>query len=302
MSTTFDIDALPTLASEWTAPTSCFASTLYYRVLLGGGYFSNLYGTPTPVLDGNIPTGDCFPPSFTISVPYRTDGDCPTGYTQACATAGPDRSGKPVSTVTCCPSVTGNAFSFMCREHEYGCHATGTVGAVWTGVITDIGISNPTEEPVTRTPFTNEGVEAWGIKFISVASTTAAATTALTSSDSVPVVTTTTALTTATTPTSSVQKDNGHLPAGLSTGATAGIAVGAAAVIGLLALGAFLVYRHKRKRRDIDVSYTGTNGAEKTPPSNNYIDRYAYPEGVNDGRMHEAPMRQGHRDAWELQG
>ncbi|CCF32094.1 hypothetical protein CH063_04547 [Colletotrichum higginsianum] len=137
MSNTFNIDSLPTIPSSWTAPTSCFASTLYYRVLLSGGYFSNLYGTPTPVLTGNVPTGDCFPPSFTINTPYQTDGDCPSGYTRACATAGPDRSGKPVSTVTCCPSVTGNAFSFMCKDHEYGCHGTGTVGAVWTGGTND---------------------------------------------------------------------------------------------------------------------------------------------------------------------
>ncbi|KAL2022455.1 hypothetical protein VTK56DRAFT_5284 [Thermocarpiscus australiensis] len=113
-----DVDALPTIPSTWTAPTSCFASTNYYRVLLGSGYFSNMYGTPTPVLTGIKPTGDCFPPSFTINVPYLTDGNCPSGYTRACATAGPERDGRPMSTVTCCPSVTGNVFSFMCRANE----------------------------------------------------------------------------------------------------------------------------------------------------------------------------------------
>jgi hypothetical protein len=65
-------------------------------------------------------------------------------------------------------SVTGNVFSFMCRDNEYGCHATATVGAVWTGTLTNIGLSTPTEEPITRTPYTAEGIEAWGVKMIVV--------------------------------------------------------------------------------------------------------------------------------------
>jgi hypothetical protein len=177
--------SLPTLPSTWTAPTSCFASTNYYYVLLGSGFFSNMYGTPTPVLTGNAPTGACFPPSFTIDVPYLTDGNCPSGYTLACATAAPKTNGQPASSMTCCPrfvvhpwqtrnqkahycSVTSNVFSFMCRDNQYGCHATATPGVVWTGVMTNIGLPTPTVEPVTRTPSTEEGIEAWGIKFLSV--------------------------------------------------------------------------------------------------------------------------------------
>lgn len=179
-------ESLNSFPSTWTAPTSCFASTNYYYVLLGKGFFSNVYGTPTPVLDGNTPSGDCVPPSFTINQPYLTDGDCPTGYTRACATAGPESNGQPLSTVTCCPryvlasgtqnreinrhSVTSEVFSFMCRNHEYGCHATATKDVTWTGIITDIGLDTPTEAPVTRTPSTEEGIEAWGIKLISVSS------------------------------------------------------------------------------------------------------------------------------------
>jgi hypothetical protein len=100
--------SLPTLPASWMAPTSCFASTNYYYVLLGGGYFSNMYGTPTPVLTGNAPTGDCFPPSFIIDVPYLTDGNCPSGYTTACATAAAESSGQPVSSVTCCPRLVSH--------------------------------------------------------------------------------------------------------------------------------------------------------------------------------------------------
>ncbi len=66
-------------------------------------------------------------------------------------------------------SVTGDAFSFMCKDNQYGCHATAAAGGiVWTGVVTDLGVTPATEEPVTRTPSTKEGVEAWGIKFLSV--------------------------------------------------------------------------------------------------------------------------------------
>jgi hypothetical protein len=56
----------------------------------------------------------------------------------------------------------------MCKDNQYGCHATATPGVVWTGVVTNIGLPTPTEQPVTRTPGTAEGIEAWGIKFLSV--------------------------------------------------------------------------------------------------------------------------------------
>lgn len=103
---------LPTIPPTWTAPTSCFASTLYYRVFYNGNFFSNLYGTPTPVFDGNTPIGACIPPSFMINVPFRTDGGCPTGYTTACTSTGASRSGKQLTTVTCCPR-----YVCRCRFH-----------------------------------------------------------------------------------------------------------------------------------------------------------------------------------------
>lgn len=57
----------------------------------------------------------------------------------------------------------------MCRDNEYGCHATAAAGGlVWTGVVTNLAVTPATEEPVTRTPSTGEGIEAWGIKFLSV--------------------------------------------------------------------------------------------------------------------------------------
>lgn len=118
-SSTPTLPPLHSFPSSWTAPTSCFASTNYYRVLYvdkGGRFVSNMYGTPTPVFTGNTPSGDCFPPSFTINVPYLTDGSaCPTGYTRACATAGSAKAGESaaVSTITCCPR-----FVFACPTWE----------------------------------------------------------------------------------------------------------------------------------------------------------------------------------------
>ncbi|KAH9434625.1 hypothetical protein MCOR02_006620 [Pyricularia oryzae] len=289
MALVLDTDALPTIPPTWTAPTSCFASTLYYRVFYNGNFFSNLYGTPTPVFDGNTPIGACIPPSFMINVPFRTDGGCPTGYTTACTSTGASRSGKQLTTVTCCPSVTGGDFSFMCKDHQYGCHATATVGAVWTGAITNLANSN--FESVTRTPSTEEGLEAWGIKMISIPTTTNAT------------------------------SGNSSSSEGISTGAIAGIAIGAAAVIAI-ALAAVLIYLMRRNRgatnndhsNNPNNSYetTGWNSVAHSPNKQNDI--YAYQDGgfdgtvheapvpVINGRVHEAPTRGARRQAWELQG
>ncbi|KAH6635079.1 hypothetical protein B0J18DRAFT_462212 [Chaetomium sp. MPI-SDFR-AT-0129] len=233
MTTTFKVKELPSFPTAWTAPSSCFATTNYYRVLLGSGYFSNMYGTPTPVGTGIWPTGDCWPPSSTPRIPYVTDGGCPTGFTRACATAGPDYKGKPMSTVTCCPSVTDNVFSFMCRDNQYGCHATATSGVVWTGVITDIGLATPTEEPVTRTPSLQEGIEAWGIKLISVAPDSTSATT-----KPHPTNPSKTA-----NPTQSTSPDSG----GLGTGGIVGVAIGTVAAVAILAFLGFFLYSRRKK-------------------------------------------------------
>ncbi|TLD06569.1 uncharacterized protein PgNI_08022 [Pyricularia grisea] len=320
MALIWDTDALPTIASTWTAPTSCFASTLYYRVFYKGNFFSNLYGTPTPVFEGNTPTGACVPPSFTMNVPFRTDGGCPTGYTTACTGTGTSRLGTQLTTVTCCPSVTGGDFSFMCKDHQYGCHATATVGAVWTGAITNLENSN--FESVTRTPSTNEGLEAWGIRLISIASSTATTTSPTASATTTPVTTApvtatpaTTALASQTPATTSATSGDNNPTDGISTGAIAGIAIGAAAVIGI-ALAAVLIYRIRRNRGATYSNHdsheaTGEEGMAYLP--NKHHDIYAYPNGTLDGRVHEAavqidnggvheaPTHLGRTQPWELQ-
>ncbi|KAK2028989.1 hypothetical protein LX32DRAFT_693618 [Colletotrichum zoysiae] len=104
------VTSLPTIPSTWTAPTSCFASTNYYRVFFSRGdnvfFYTDLYGVPML----SAPTGDCLPPSFTVDAPYITDGGCPAGFTSGCVR------GVAPSTVTCCPSVTGDAFVFKAEQ------------------------------------------------------------------------------------------------------------------------------------------------------------------------------------------
>ncbi|KAK4093961.1 hypothetical protein Purlil1_1452 [Purpureocillium lilacinum] len=282
--------SLPSFPSTWTAPTSCFASTNYYRVLLGSGYVSNMYGTPTPVFTGNYPTGDCWPPSSTKGVPYLTTGDCPPGFTRACATAGPESRGKLVSTVTCCPSVTGNVFSFMCKDNEYGCHATATSGAVWTGVITDIGLDTPTEAPVTRTPYLNEGLEAWGIKLISVAPPSTTAPT---------LSTTVVAQQTDHEPSTTAIPSGGQEPPSeqrrLRTGAIVGISIGVIIAVSLLGL-AFLVVVRARRTRHTQSASTSANSYTEGPECENtnetdarYAARFLHSRDAPKGPTWELP-------------
>ncbi|KAK4108203.1 hypothetical protein N656DRAFT_784493 [Canariomyces notabilis] len=332
--TSYDIDKLPTFPSTWTAPTSCFATTNYYRVFLSRGIFSNLYGTPTPVLTGIWPTGDCFPPSSTPMVPYVTDGGCPAGYTRACATAGPDYKGKPASTVTCCPSVTNNVFSFMCRDHQYGCHATATLGGAWTGTETNLAISPPTEKPITLTqPNTKEGVEAWGIKLISTAPDLPSTT--MTISDTTTSDTKTTQVQSvnavdqfssssfsSSSSSSSHPADLGSLGSGnnsdntsssssgsgLETGVLVGIVVGCVAATALLALAAFLLYRRQLNKRYTAEAAAAAIAAAAASPS---VDKDKVMYQLDDqptahmlysagpGGGPEGPARNG---VWEMQG
>jgi len=176
-----------------------------------------------------------------------------------------------MSTVKCCPTVTGNAFSFMCRDNEYGGHATATPGAVWTGLITGIGIPTPTEESVTRTPSTDEGIEAWGTKLISVSPDSQTyifrEVFMLTGIMQVVPLSTSTSTPSSRQPSTSSTFSNtptpGPAPAPLSTGATAGIAIGAAALlVAILGTGAFLMWKRKRASKKTTPEAGGDAVAE----------------------------------------
>ncbi|OAQ72943.1 hypothetical protein VFPPC_12892 [Pochonia chlamydosporia 170] len=234
-----------TIPSTWTAPTSCFATTNYYRVLLGGGYFSN----------------EAALPDLLVLV-------------------------RQVDPRVMVNNVTSNVFSFMCKDNEYGCHATATLGVVWTGTLTDIGLSQPTEEPITRTPYTEEGLEAWGVKLLYVPAT--ATISSVASTNTVPDQL---ASTTKSTSTPS-QTGPPSVSGSLSSGAIAGIAVGSAAVVGLLSLGAFLLYRKKRKAKEAVITHPIAQREEQ--------EKSVQPHRQSRPYQLDAPER---RDlVWEMQG
>ncbi|CRG92668.1 hypothetical protein PISL3812_09732 [Talaromyces islandicus] len=141
---------------------------------------------------------------------------------------------KDISQLIHLYSITSDVFSFMCKDNQYGCHATATPGVVWTGVMTNIGLPTPTEEPATRTPSTAEGIEAWGIKLLSVASATSSTSSPLTTKAPVTPPPTSSfpssrTITSGAPPTSSGASGNSEESSdkgGLAPGAVAGIAIG----------------------------------------------------------------------------
>ncbi|KAF1737777.1 Carcinoembryonic antigen-related cell adhesion molecule 1 [Beauveria bassiana] len=269
--TTSTLPPLHSFPSSWTAPTSCFASTNYYRVLYADGkgrFVSNMYGTPTPVFTGNTPSGDCFPPSFTINVPYLTDGSaCPTGYTRACATAGSANAGESaaISTITCCP-----------RRHRLdGCHHR-------------LGCHTGHEEPVTRTPSTKEGIEAWGIKFLSVApgsTATSIPKPGQNASDSDNQGT--------------QSPESSSSAGGLSGGAIAGIVVGSIAGVALLAIGAFLLYRRKSSNSGPQY-HAPAPGKYPNQPANDPYQPSEMEAASPDPTQHAQPQTRARQEPVEL--
>ncbi|KAK8053278.1 hypothetical protein PG996_012579 [Apiospora saccharicola] len=223
-----------------------------------------LLGQHGVLLHGH-PTGPCIPPGFTSATPYMTDGPCPTGYTEACATAAMF-SGTTASSVTCCPSLSG-AFVFGCHNEKYGCLATAKSGDIWTGTRSDIALTPNTQQPETHTAYSGEALWAWGIKFIrtpaatgnptSTAKETGASTTG-------PVATRPTAAITSfdsTSPPRSTASESAAVQSTssqISPGATAGIGIGATAGVIIIALVAWILYRKRHRRpaaQELDPQY-----------------------------------------------
>ncbi|KAI1121396.1 hypothetical protein F5Y10DRAFT_102021 [Nemania abortiva] len=74
--------AFPTLPSSWTAPTTCFASTDIWAVIVSHDpqtEWKYYFGVPA-----TTPTGNCLPPSYATSQPYIGQ-TCPPGYRNAFA-------------------------------------------------------------------------------------------------------------------------------------------------------------------------------------------------------------------------
>lgn len=162
----------PSLTSSWTPASSCVASTgFWYVVYATNVVYSDMFGMPsvTNLGQGSTPTGDCVPPSYTLSVPYLTDGDCPTHYFRACST-GTSYAGRSADYIWCCPSVQG--WNFNCAPATdtgaapYGCQATFDSGDIITGSRTDLVVH--TGQAETHTVGGDHGVNAWGIALLSV--------------------------------------------------------------------------------------------------------------------------------------
>ncbi|KAM0542059.1 hypothetical protein ACHAPJ_012985, partial [Fusarium lateritium] len=165
----------------------------------------------------------------------------------------------------------------------------------WTGVVTNIGLDDPTEAPVTRKPGTAAGTEAWGIKFVSIPPTTSgtsvASTTAADASDP-------------TSDSSTRQSNEEEIPtdpSGLSSGAIAGIAVGAVIDFLLLALAAFILLRRKRKLRD--VQNLASQSSTEIPKRHKEVHQLDAPLPPRDYYQYDTKNQLPNQtQAWELPG
>ncbi|KAF6795858.1 hypothetical protein CSOJ01_13355 [Colletotrichum sojae] len=253
-----------------------------------------MWGTPTPYTTGNGPSGACFPPNWTVSGGYRTDGDCPWGYRRACA-SGRYKSGQPpTSYITTAPAL--GIFLFECTKDVYGCVATFSTYHQVSGVLTNIWIPTLTEVPTIRSSVGGESMAAWGIRLVRVSRHRADHHRGNDIATGLPGATTTRP-SDSSSPTLATEEDNSS--SALSTGAVAGIAVGTGAFVALIAIVAFLIYRHRRKREtNHQQYYNAFSPGQETG-------EFASPGSTKGPPVHEAPdtgPNNGNREAWELRG
>jgi hypothetical protein len=167
------LTSFPSLTTPWVPDNSCAATTGFWYVIYATGFvFSDMFGMPsvTDIGQQSHPTGGCVPPSYTLSVPYLTDGGCPTSYFPACSSLSSYNS-QTANYIMCCPSASG--WDFHCGQAggdpaPYGCQASFSKGALITGSRTDL-IAR-TGQVETHTVDNDNGVNAWGIALLSVRS------------------------------------------------------------------------------------------------------------------------------------
>ncbi|KAI0384430.1 hypothetical protein F5Y04DRAFT_229414 [Hypomontagnella monticulosa] len=215
------------MAGAFTPSPSC-TTDLYYVSNPSGSYFH---------LGPTTSTSACFPRSWSPAASaFVSTSYCPSGYTVACAnTAFAEKTG------TCCPS-------------GYGCQTKTSGGLPWQS--TELCVASmPTSSTyvyTTQTPGraaqrltttgTGGSINAFGVQ-IRWTTTDAGKTATKTKT------TTKSPTDKPTAPTPKVTNSTSHnsRPNRLSTGAKAGIGVGAAIAFLLLLAGAFFVWRRKRK-------------------------------------------------------
>lgn len=217
----------PTLASDWTPanPSACPDQTNYWQWDYGRGIGSapnyTVLGGPSQTTNGCLPTG------WDGQMTYL-GAQCPSSYTAACG-------GTHNSPYTCCPT----AYSFSCfpltefpneMEPTFRCMSQYTSSS--TAVITYWDVQANTTEQNTRPQTSPSHLFALGIIYATPAP--AASTKSPTSS-----------VNSSPTPSDSLEKGSD----GLTVGASAGVGVGVAGGILLIAvLVGWLIYRRKSFR------------------------------------------------------
>ncbi|KAI1324435.1 hypothetical protein F5Y16DRAFT_380892 [Xylariaceae sp. FL0255] len=246
-----------TFPSSWTPPTSCFVSSDIYIVITSIGttdtgvvqaYDQYWYG-----VGFTAPSGNCIPPSYTTSSPYYAQS-CPPAYREALAS--PTTISDQVASATlCCP---GSLYSFGASGTE-GCESVfgdQTFVATWTNLVN----SNDPQRPTTVSSHAGFTLSAFGITVISTtpASTTPTSISQATTNSNTQTATSSPSATTAVetnSPTSSPE------PTILTSGATAGIAVGATVATFALLLLVWILYR--RRLKTSNQSMTRSDSAQR---------------------------------------
>ncbi|KAF6794244.1 hypothetical protein CMUS01_16026 [Colletotrichum musicola] len=185
------------------------------------------------------------------------------------------------------------SYLFECTEDVYGCVVTFSTYHQLSDVLANIWIPTPTEVPTIRSSVGGESMAAWGIKLVWTEPINTEGTTIATGLPGA----TTTRPSDSSSPTSATEEDNSS--AALSTGALAGIAIGTGALVALIALVAFLIYRHRRKRETKHQQYYNA-----LPPGEE-TGEFASPGPMKGPPVHEAPdtgPNNRNTEAWELRG
>ncbi|KAI0448949.1 hypothetical protein F5B21DRAFT_495943 [Xylaria acuta] len=231
--------ASPTLPADW-APTSpgCLRAQDYWiwEFDAGGRDARTVIGGPSQ-------TTNCFASTWNPTITYEGSG-CPPQYTSACHNTN-------FGAVTCCPS----AYDFTCviqtgtpgnHAEWFRCVSQYASQDVVTVTRTDFSKNTITVESRTRHKY--EHLFALALMYTAPSSTSPLPTASLSTSSPDPSTT-------------------GTLSSGLSPGAAAGIGVGGAAAVILVALLAWFLYRRKRTIRPRnDISQFPTPISPSVPP------------------------------------
>ncbi|KAH7311318.1 hypothetical protein B0I35DRAFT_481297 [Stachybotrys elegans] len=246
---------LGSLTTTFTRPTdACSDSTDIYRIVTreGSGHF----------VQGPIELESCFPENYNPNrSAYYSPGVCPDGYTIACSRT--SSSGSATETYhTCCPIIN----NFQCivedeRRHQSTliCSIALSLGvgvATWTiGPVTEIDEVSDETRTIATVRGTGGALNAYGIQYrFQAETTTATSSSSVTSESSTVSISLQPTESTATStpdPEPASASDNS-----LSSGATAGIAVGT--VVGVLAIVGIAIFFWIKRKRERKVDHSST--------------------------------------------